>query len=69
MQYEDTRSFAANMDRDDPLAKFRDEFNFPLLKDGREPVYLCGNSLGLQPGLAVDYVNQELANWKDYAVD
>jgi kynureninase len=69
MQYEDTRSFAAGMDRDDPLANFRDEFNFPLPKNGHTPVYLCGNSLGLQPKLAVDFVKEELTNWKDYAVD
>ena len=49
------------MDRDDPLAGFRDEFNFPLPKDGRAPVYLCGNSLGVQPKLAVEFVNEELA--------
>ena len=69
MQYENTRNFAAGMDRDDPLAAFRDEFNFPLPKDGRAPVYLCGNSLGVQPKLAVEFVNEELANWRDYAVD
>ena len=69
MQYEDARNFAAQMDRDDPLAKFRDEFNFPLSKDGRAPVYLCGNSLGVQPKLAVEFVKEELANWRDYAVD
>ena len=69
MQYEDTRNFAADMDRDDPLAEFRGEFNFPLPKDGRAPVYLCGNSLGVQPKLAVEFVNEELGNWRDYAVD
>lgn len=57
------------MDRDDPLAKFRGEFNFPLPRNGHTPVYLCGNSLGIQPKLAVEFVNEELSNWKDYAVD
>ncbi len=33
MQYEDTRSFAASMDRDDPLAKFRGEVQKALLKE------------------------------------
>ena len=69
MLFEDTRNFAADMDRDDLLAGFRDEFNFPLPKDGRAPVYLCGNSLGVQPKLAVEFVNEELGNWRDYAVD
>lgn len=69
MRYEDSREFVAHTDRDDPLAEFRAEFNFPLQKDGRDPVYLCGNSLGLQPQSAVDFVHEELDNWRDYAVD
>ena len=69
MHYEDNREFAAAQDIADPLAKYRDQFNFPLERDGRAPVYLCGNSLGLQPKLAVQYVEDELQNWKDYAVD
>ena len=69
MRYENTREFAAGMDHDDPLAEYRKEFNFPLPKGGREPVYLCGNSLGMQPKAAVEYVTAELTNWKDYAVD
>ena len=69
MHYEDSREFAARMDRDDPLAEFREEFNFPLPKNDLDPVYLCGNSLGIQPKRAVDLVDEELANWRDYAVD
>ena len=67
--FEDSREFAVGMDRDDALASFRDQFNFPRHRNGRPPVYLCGNSLGLQPKVAVDYVQHELDNWKDYAVD
>ena len=54
--FDDTRSFAARMDREDGLAAFRESFNFPRQKNGRRPVYLCGNSLGLQPRRAVRYV-------------
>jgi len=67
--YEDSREFAVRMDREDSLAGFRTAFNFPLQRDGRAPVYLCGNSLGLQPKRAADFVLQELASWRDYAVD
>ena len=67
--FENSRDFAARLDREDPLARFREEFNFPLDKRGRSPVYLCGNSLGLQPKKAVEYVEEELANWGKYAVD
>ena len=69
MHYEDKREFAAAMDIADPLARYREQFNFPLEHNGRAPVYLCGNSLGLQPKLAVQYVEEELQNWKNYAVD
>ena len=67
--FENNREFAARLDREDPLARFREAFNFPLERNGRAPVYLCGNSLGLQPKKAVDYVEEELAHWKDLAVD
>ena len=69
MSFDDSREFAAAADKADPLAGYREQFNFPLTRDGRAPVYLCGNSLGLQPKLAVQYVEDELRNWKDYAVD
>ena len=29
MQYEDSREFAVALDRKDPLARFRQQFNFP----------------------------------------
>jgi kynureninase len=69
MQYEDSRAFAASLDRADPLAKYREQFNFPLTRDGRHPVYLVGNSLGLQPKLAVQYVEEELRKWQDFGVE
>jgi len=69
MQFEDSRHFAESLDQDDPLARWRAEFNFPLERNGYAPVYLCGNSLGLQPKRAVRFVEEELGNWRDYAVD
>ena len=69
MHYEDSRDFAVSLDRDDPLADWRNQFNFPRTRNGYTPVYLCGNSLGLQPERAVRFVEEELANWRDYAVD
>ena len=69
MNFRDTREFAIAEDKADPLASYRDQFNFPLERNGRAPVYLCGNSLGLQPQLAVQYVEEELQNWKNHAVD
>jgi kynureninase len=69
MHFENGRDFAEGLDRADPLAGWRDEFNLPLEKHGYSPVYLCGNSLGLQPRRAVTMVEQELAAWRDLAVD
>ena len=69
MNYDDSRAFAVSLDHKDPLASFREQFNFPCDKNGLSPVYLCGNSLGLQPKRAVEFVQNELQDWKDYAVD
>ena len=69
MNYEDRHEFAASLDREDPLAPFRDRFHFPRARHNYSPIYLCGNSLGLQPLLAKTYVQRELTNWADFAVD
>ena len=69
MSFEDSRAFAEASDKADTLAGFRDQFNFPPQRNGHTPVYLCGNSLGLQPKLAAQYVQDELDNWATYAVD
>jgi len=69
MDYEDCREFAERLDRDDPLARFRDRFEFPAERDGLKAVYFCGNSLGLQPKLAAQYVQEELSEWARHGVD
>ncbi|SHF53223.1 Kynureninase [Microbulbifer donghaiensis] len=63
MQFEAGQEFARKLDREDPLARFRDEFSIPTQANGSPEIYLCGNSLGLQPRRARDYVNQELDKW------
>ena len=63
-----TREFAQNLDKKDPLASFREKFNFPDDRDGRSNVYMCGNSLGLQPKLAAQYVQEELEDWARFGV-
>ena len=69
MNYRDDIAFARELDDQDPLAEFHEQFIFPLEKNGRSPVYLCGNSLGLQSKLAAQYVHEELEHWAQYAVD
>lgn len=67
--FEDNAGFAASMDANDALAGFRDGFIFPSWRAGHSPVYLCGNSLGLQSKSARAAVEGELDNWASYAVD
>lgn len=59
---------AKEMDAADPLRGFRERFNFPEAKDGVEPIYFTGNSLGLMPKKAREYVDQELEDWARLAV-
>ncbi len=56
-------SFARALDAQDTVIR-RDQFAYPQLADGSgDCIYLCGNSLGLQPLSARAYVNQELDAW------
>lgn len=55
-------------DAADPLAAFRDEFLIPPHGDGQQ-VYLCGNSLGLQPRATRQALIDELDDWRDLAVE
>lgn len=67
--YELGEDFARQLDSTDPLASFREQFLFPMANDGNEAIYLCGNSLGLMPKRARDYVNAELDSWAKYGVE
>jgi len=67
--FENSREFAQSLDTADDLRRFRDYFNFPVDKDGRRSIYLCGNSLGLQSKLAVQYLGEEVHKWADMCVE
>lgn len=60
---------ALELDRNDPLARFRDRFHIPTNPDGRPCVYLCGNSLGLQPKGVRALIEQELDDWARLGVE
>lgn len=62
--YKTGKDFAIEMDNSDPLKNFRDKFYIP-----ENTIYLCGNSLGLQPKSTKDYILQELEDWKNYGVE
>ncbi len=63
------RELAEQLDQKDELKKFRDEFLFPRTPTGEKYIYLCGNSLGLQPRKTQDYVQQELIDWAKLGVE
>lgn len=58
-----TLDAARELDREDPLASYRERFHRPA-----DTVYLCGHSLGLQPKSAAEKVEQELEDWKTMGV-
>ncbi|MFC6634889.1 kynureninase [Microbulbifer taiwanensis] len=68
MQFESGIDFARKLDDIDPLARFQQEFSIPTRPDGSREIYLCGNSLGLQPKRARDYITQELDKWASLGV-
>ncbi|TQV85584.1 kynureninase [Aliikangiella coralliicola] len=68
MQFENNLEFAQKLDQKDPLHQMRNEFHIPQQSDGNDEIYLCGNSLGLQPKRTEKYLNYELSQWQKYAV-
>lgn len=69
MNFERSAEFAAKLDREDALAGFRSEFHLPRAPSGGQALYFAGNSLGLQPRKAREYVNQELDDWAALGVE
>ena len=68
MQFENTLSFAQNLDANDKLAHFKNQFHL-LTNNNKHVVYLCGNSLGLQPKSARMAVEQEFSDWAKLGVE
>jgi kynureninase len=61
--------YAKEQDTLDELSSYRQQFHIPKDKQGNELIYLCGNSLGLQPKSTKDYINQELNDWANLGVE
>jgi kynureninase len=62
--FKNSKLFANELDQNDPLKSFRDQFYYPKDKNGEEVLYLCGNSLGLQPKSVRPLVEMELNVWE-----
>ncbi len=68
MHFEDSLSFAQAIDKQDPLKEYRSKFYIPQHL-GKDCIYFCGNSLGLQAKSVEKYIQQELDDWKKFGVE
>lgn len=66
--FENSLEYARKLDTEDVLAPYRKRFHYPKL-NGKEVIYFTGNSLGLQPKNASDYVNEVMQDWASLAVE
>lgn len=67
--FEPHLEFALNLDRNDPLAKYRTAFHIPQDEHGNDWLYFTGNSLGLQPKTTKSAIEQELEDWANLGVE
>jgi kynureninase len=81
----DAVSETAKTDAADPLAHLRQEFNIPqrtsllhghalvhtkcTVDNGKDCIYLCGNSLGLQPKRVQQLLSEDLQVWAERGVE
>lgn len=68
MDFINSLEFSRQMDQNDSLKKFRNKFYIPII-NGKESIYLNGNSLGLQPKTTLDFVTNALEDWANYGVE
>lgn len=67
--FQNTLTFAQEQDAKDPLKSYRNKFHIPKDTAGNEWLYFCGNSLGLQPKVTQEYIQQELTDWANLGVE
>lgn len=68
MDFQNSLAFAKELDANDPLARYRDEFLYPQV-NGKDVIYFTGNSLGLQPKRTKKYVDDVMKDWHELAVE
>ena len=69
MIFRNDKEFALEMDEKDNLGSIKNEFYIPNGVSGNPSIYLCGNSLGLQPKSTASYIQSELDDWAKYGVE
>lgn len=68
MEFQNNLEFALQLDAQDQLKDLRNEFIIPQ-HHGKDAIYLCGNSLGLQPKAAVVLMNEQMQGWASKGVE
>ncbi|UZH54632.1 kynureninase [Salinimicrobium tongyeongense] len=68
MHFQNTLEYAQHLDHQDPLRSYRNKFIFPKVNN-KEVIYFTGNSLGLQPKNAKNYVDEIMTDWAERAVE
>ncbi len=68
MNYQNTLLFAQQLDQNDTLKNFREQFYIPVINK-KEAIYFLGNSLGLQPKTAQDEVLKIMEAWANFGVE
>jgi len=68
MSFQNTLEFAQQLDAQDELKAYRNEFIFPQ-HNNKNVIYFTGNSLGLQPKRSKKYVDDVMADWANLAVE
>lgn len=68
MNYQNSILFAKSLDENDSLSSYQKEFHYPQDDNGNQLIYLCGNSLGLQPKSASDQMDKEFSIWSKMGV-
>jgi kynureninase len=68
MKFENSIRFANSLDKADPLKSFRSQFHIPKV-NGKPSLYFTGNSLGLQPKRAAQFIHEELKDWSNLGVE
>ena len=63
-----TLESALALDAENPGSSRRGEFHFPRTAGSEPVIYLCGNSLGLQPRRAAADVMRFMTEWQQLGV-
>ena len=68
MTFENSLNYANQLDSNDILRHFREDFFIPEV-NGKTSIYLTGNSLGCMPKAAETAIQVEFNDWKNLGVE